>query len=135
EPYFWLLPINVLAVGCYAALQGWFVRDRAYSFIAKTRVAQSFGAAGTQVGVGLLAPTPIGLIVGFIINSGAAALLMFGKVASQFRTTLRWPGLAALRETFTRYRDFPRFSVWEALANSASIQLPILLIGALASSH
>ncbi len=131
-PYLWLLPINLAAISVFAALQNWFVRKKSFGLLARSRIVQSAGAAGTQVGLGFLAPSPIGLIAGFIINSGAATLVLLGPFTRLVR--IRLPSLGELRATFRKYRDFPRYSVWEALASSASIQLPILLIGALTSA-
>jgi O-antigen/teichoic acid export membrane protein len=134
SPYLWLLPVSLLAAGVYSALQNWFIRQRAYRLLARSRIVQSAGAATTQVGAGWVSPSPLGLIVGFIVNSGAATFVLLAPFIRSVRERLRRPKFAELRETLRKYGDFPRYSTWEAIANSASIQLPILLIGALAGA-
>ena len=134
EPFLWLVPVNIVVIGIYSAIQNWFIRNKAYNLLAASRVAQSGVAAGTQIGAGLMGAGPIGLIAGFILNSGAGALFMARRIVSDIRRLA--PGLSrsTLLHTLHRYRDFPRFSVWEALANSAAIQVPLLIIGFLSGS-
>jgi O-antigen/teichoic acid export membrane protein len=38
-------------------------------------------------------------------------------------------------QVYARNSSYPRYSVWEALANNAAIQLPVLLIGTLGGAH
>jgi O-antigen/teichoic acid export membrane protein len=133
-PFLGWLPVSLAAVGVYSALQNWFIRERAYGMLARSRITQSAGAAATQVGLGLVSPSPLGLIVGFIMNSGAAMLVLLGPFMRSIRGRIQRPDWQGLKATFHKYRDFPRYSTWEALANSASIQMPILLIGALTNA-
>jgi O-antigen/teichoic acid export membrane protein len=134
EPFLWLLPVNLLAIGVFSALQSWFVRERAYGLLTRSRILQSAGASTTQIAIGAFAPSPLGLIVGFVMNSGGALTLLLPRFLRSIRGRVRRPGRRRLAATFRKYSDFPRYSVWEALANSASIQLPILLVGALTNA-
>jgi len=51
--YLWLLPLGVLLAASYSTLQGWLVRKKEFGQIARSRVAQSAAAAGTQVSMGM----------------------------------------------------------------------------------
>lgn len=130
-PYLWLLPVGNLAVGTYAAIQNWLVRQQSFGIVARTRVLQSVAATGTQAVAGLAGAGPIGLIAGFILNSGAVTLLLFRSVLRRLRELGGLPRLHTLGKLFRRYSDYPRYSIWEALANSAAVQVPVLMIGAL----
>lgn len=130
-PYLWLVPVANFAVGLYAAIQNWFVRQHAYGTIARTRIVQSAAATGTQSLAGLAGAGPIGLIAGFIVNSGAVALILLRPVLATLRRCGGVPSGRTLLQRFRGYSDYPRYSIWEALANSAAIQLPVLLIGIL----
>lgn len=132
-PYLWMLPLAVLATACFSALQNWHVRKRSYGLVARARVAQSAGASLIQVSSGLVAPSPFGLIAGFVINGGAAAVLILVEMWRKATLTLLKPDFARLRPALRQYSYYPRYSIWEALANSAAIQLPVLLIGVLVS--
>jgi O-antigen/teichoic acid export membrane protein len=59
QPYLWLLPIGILTAGSYSALQNWFVREKDFSLIARSRVAQSAASAGTQIGMAGSALDPL----------------------------------------------------------------------------
>ncbi len=129
-PHLWLLPITVLIAGFYLALQMWFVRRREFGAIARTRVAQSALAASAQIGLGSAGRAPLGLIVGQAVNYGAAAVLLGWRVLRHDGALLRGITWRGIRVALGNADRFLRFSVWEALANTASINVPILLIAA-----
>lgn len=135
QAYLWLLPVSVLLGGGYSALQMWFVREKAFALIARSRVAQSTASAGTQIASGVLAVGPGGLLFGHAMNTGAACLflgyrLLAGHTARAASKRMTW---TALRRTFRRYDRFPKYSTFEALCNSAAIHLPVIMIAALAA--
>lgn len=132
-PHLWMLPLAVFATACFSALQNWHVRKRSYGLVARARVAQSASASLIQVSSGLVAPSPFGLIAGFVVNGGTAAVLILVQMWRKATLTLLKPDFARLRPALRQYSYYPRYSIWEALANSAAIQLPVLLIGVLVS--
>lgn len=132
-PYLWLLPLSLLAFGLYSAFQNLFVRNKAFGIIAQTRVLQSICAAGLQIGFGVLVASPVWLIVGFAMNSGAASIALGLRLCKQALPYSKLPDFRAMPALFRKYSAYPKYSVWEALANSGSIQIPILIIGALTS--
>jgi O-antigen/teichoic acid export membrane protein len=127
-PHLWLLPLGVLVAGTYSAFQCWVLRHKQFGLLARTRVAQSVVATTSQIGMGLAATGPLGLLAGYVMNSGIASITL------GVRSLRKWPGLswARLKRVAYEYRRFPQYSTAEALANSASSQLPIILIAALA---
>lgn len=131
--HLWLMPFAVLIAGLYLALQMWYVRVKAFGVVARSRIAQSGLAAGGQIGVGLNGGGAIGLIIGQIINYGAASITLGLRFLLRERPLWRQISRAGMASAFRVYHRFPRYSVWEALANAASINLPILIIVASAS--
>lgn len=132
-PYLWLMPLALLATTAFFALQNWLVRQRSYAQIARARIAQSAGASAIQIGSGISTPTPIGLIAGFVFNSGTGALLILAQMWRRGELAALRPVWHRLPDALRKHSFYPRYSVWEALANSGGIQLPILIIGALVS--
>lgn len=132
-PHLWLLPIAVLIGGLYLALQMWSVRRRNFGAIARSRVIQSASAAAGQLGLGALGAAPLGLLVGQALNYGAGSAMLGVQVLKSEWRLLSTVSLGGMIAAFRRHHRFPRYSVAEALANAASIQLPILLIAALAN--
>ncbi|MDR7334735.1 oligosaccharide flippase family protein [Roseateles asaccharophilus] len=127
--HLWLLPIGVLMSGAYSTLQAWTLRHKQFTLLARTRVAQSVLASGSQIGLGFAAAGPVGLLAGQVMNSGIASLSL-GLLAMRQRAVVSW---ARLKRVAYEYRRFPQYSTGEALANSASSQLPIIVIAALAT--
>jgi len=130
-PFLWMLPPAVLATACFAALQNWHVRMRNYGLVARARVAQSAGGSVIQLTGGFLSPSPFSLISGFVVNGGTAATLIMVQMWRKGSIAKLKPEFGRLPSALRKYIYYPRYSVWEALANSAAIQLPILMIGVL----
>lgn len=133
-PYLWLLPLCTAYAGVFAALQFWLVRRREFASLATSRVLQSGSASGLQIGLGMAGTGPLGLVLGLLANSATGCLALLARLRHVDRTALdhvswRGMGVAAWRQ-----RNYPLYSAGEALANSASIQLPVLLIAGLGSS-
>lgn len=128
QPWLPLLPIGIFLAGAYSALQMWFVRKGAFSSIAISRVTQSGAAAGVQTGLGLLHWAPGGLLLGQLINTGAGVACLIYRFAKEERQSLSDVTLSGMQRAFVAHDRFPKYSTFEALANSASIQLPIILI-------
>lgn len=131
-PWLALLPLGVFLAGGYSALQMWFVRKRTFSAIASSRVLQSAAASGVQVGMGWLHWAPGGLLLGQLLNTGAGVTSLAYRFARHERHALVGVSWAGMRSAWAAHDRFPKYSTLEALANSASIQLPIILIAALA---
>lgn len=135
-PYLWLLPLTVFVIGAYSTLQNWNIRRKAFTLLARTRIAQSAASAGVQIGSGLAGLTPGGLLVGYAMNAGAASIAL----GALLRRQVGGPWLRAscsrsrVQALWSQYRRFPVYSTWESLANSAAIQVPVVLIGGLASA-
>lgn len=132
-PWLWLLPIAVLIGGVYLAIQMWYVRRKGFAAIARSRIAQSACAAGGQIGLGFAGFTPLGLIVGQVLNYGAGSIGLLAGTMRRDGALLRGISRSGMVAAFRGHQRFPRYSIWEALANAASINVPILLIAALAS--
>lgn len=132
RPYLWLLPLGIWLASSYAALQYWFTRKKMFPIIAKTRVTQAIGGAATQVGLGWAGFAPFGLLLGQMISSGVGVYRLGHDALTRDRIVFNSISWASMRRVYREYDRFPKYSTWEALANTAGIQLPMLIIAALA---
>ncbi len=132
--YLWAVPISAMLAGWNSALQHWFVRRRAFEYLAASRVSQSFAAAACQIGSGWAGIVPSGLLLGQVLNSGAGAALLGVKLVGTEMGALRAVTIERLRSVLATYSRFPRISTIESLANSAAIHAPIIVIGATAAA-
>jgi O-antigen/teichoic acid export membrane protein len=128
-PCLWLLPVGVLAAGSYAALQAWHIRRSQFGKLARTRVAQSASSVTVQMALGALSAGPVGLLLGYVMNAGVACLALGGDLLRAMPRLTLDRALVLAGE----YRRFPKYSTLEAVANSAAIQLPIILIAGIAA--
>lgn len=131
-PYLWLLPLGVIVAASSSALQNWFIRKKAFGLIARSRIGQSAVGTGTQVGLGFTGLASLGLLTGYVMNTGAACLVLGYRLLQCERKMLRSITRQNMQSMFEAYDRFPKYSTLEALSNSAAIQVPIILIAGLA---
>lgn len=133
RPYVWILPLGIWLSGTYSSIQFWSTRKKRFPAIAQTRMSQTLGSVIAQIGFGFFATLgAAGLLVGQLISFGAG-LLRLGRFAwhndGAAREAIHY---AAMRRVLKAYGRYPKYSTFEALANIAAIQLPIIMIGAVA---
>jgi O-antigen/teichoic acid export membrane protein len=129
RPYLWLAPLGLLLAGSYSALQFWHVRGKKFTLLARTRVAQSAGSATAQITLGAMGISPLGLLLGYVMNTGIACLALGGALCKAVPNL----SLGRVWRLALSYRRFPLFSSLEALANSAAMQIPVIMIAAIAA--
>ncbi|WP_259756633.1 lipopolysaccharide biosynthesis protein [Pseudomonas sp. GCEP-101] len=126
--YAWILPLGVFLSSTYNALQYWATRKKLFSVIARTKFEQSLAAVSTQIGAGYFIQTPIILILGQILHS-STGIFRLAKAFTQLDIKhLAYISPRSLFITLRKYKNFPKYSTIESLANTAGIQLPFILI-------
>lgn len=131
-PFIWLLPVGVFAAALNGAMQSWLIRKKRFGLIARNRIMQAGVASGSQVAVGFAGAGTAGLLVGPTLGVGVVCLALAAQIAKFDRSHAFELSWRRMHEAFLTYRRFPKYSALEALANTASIQVPILMIAALA---
>lgn len=132
SPHLWMVPVGMWMASAYAATQYWATRKKNFTRIARTRMAQATGGVGVQTGAGFLGTGSIGLLAGHMVSSGAGFLSLGLQFWRQDRRLLRNVNLESLRKVAIKYQRFPKYATFEAFANSAGSQLPVIVIAALA---
>ena len=125
-----LVPVGVMVLASYSALQGWLLRDCLFDTLARAKVGQSVASAGAQLGLGWQGLGATGLMLANVIYIGGSSLWLGWRGAGQHANMLRRVSIRRMIALGRRYDRFPKYSTLEALANSASIQVPLLLIAA-----
>jgi len=124
----YLIPIGVFFSGIYLALQFWSTRKKNFHEIAKSRVNQAITGNGSSLIMGLMQYSFIGLIIGQLFNFGGGVIKLGLNAYSDLKKMPKTK-LNELWGTFTEFSAYPKYSVPEALANSAALQLPVIIIG------
>lgn len=133
--YMWLVALGVAMTASYSALQFWATRNRRFGTIARTRVGQASTGAATMLGFGWFGLAPMGLLLGNMLSLGAGGLSLAAQLMRWDRAGLRVVTRRGLVATMSKYRRYAIFSTPEALANVAGIQVPILMIAAMAKAE
>lgn len=121
--YLWLIPVGVIAIGCYQIFNYWAMRTKSFGTIARTKVSQSLATLLVQ-----LSGFKLGVLALMIGQTGGQAV----GVMTLARSGLKSPHFKCwhwrdLKKVAKRYKRFPIFSTWEGFLNTASMQLPPLL--------
>lgn len=124
----WLLPVTIWAASAYSAIQFWSTRQKKFAVIAKTRISQAIGGAGAQVGFGLFGLAPLGLVLGQTISSGAGLLSLMRAAIREDCAIFRKISVSRMWKALQHYQRFPKYATFEAFANTAGAQLPIIII-------
>src|SRR5690606_36417354 len=77
---------------------------------------------------GFAGATPLGLLLGQIAQSGAGAYRLARSTLASVRQEQHKIHISGLIQRFREYSRYPKYSTWEALANSGAIQFPIIVI-------
>ena len=131
EPYILIVPLAILLTALYSMFQSWYVRKQEFPLIAKSRIAQSGITAGAQIGLGVVGWLPLGLLLGNLTNTGVGCFVLGRKFSGK-----RWKEFCSIKikeltKSFVKYKKYPQYSTIESLANSASIQAPVIIIASL----
>lgn len=123
------LPVIVFLNGLFLVINYWLSRRVRFGALATAQVANSVSGKAVQIGAGIVAASPLGLILGQIAGYGAALLVMFRGIRedlSLFRAVT--PG--RIKELAKRYKRFPLFTSWSTVANTISTQVAPLMLAA-----
>ena len=131
--YLWLVPVGIWLVGAFACAQYWAKRKKKFVEISKTRLTQICACVVVQILLGMFTKIgPLGLLLGQATLS-LTGLYGLGKRAwADIQPIQQSITYLNLKRTFVKYINFPKYSTVEAFSNNASIELPILIIAAVA---
>lgn len=131
-PYLWMVPLGMAVASAYAGTQYWSTRKKKFTPIARTRMLQALGGLGLQTGAGAAGVGPFGLLLGHMVSSGAGFIGLARDALRHDRKLLSAISLPNMRRMLGEYSRFPKYSTWEAFANTAGVQVPVIMIAALA---
>lgn len=128
--WLWLLPLNVFITGMWTILNCWNQRKRRFLRITVLQVVTRVAMVGSQIGLGLAGFSSGLALIGTTVFGAfvTAAILAFQTLQDDRRLFVSSVSWRAIKQLWIRYSRFPRFGMAAALLNSASFQLPIILL-------
>jgi len=135
-PYLWLIPLAVLANGGFLAFNYWNSRTKHFGRLSIARVSRSVMISGFQLAMGIIGQAHTGGLIGSRVLSPTIVTVTLGWRTWRddwriFAQSVRW---SRMLEWAKRHRKFPLLTSWSALLNTASWQLPSLLLSFFFSS-
>jgi O-antigen/teichoic acid export membrane protein len=129
----WLywIPFSTLFSGVYTNLNYWNNRNEFYKEMAISRVTQTASSATTQLSMSFITAGPAGLLGGQFVGQILSIIYLLRQGCAKYKVqikSLRW---RRIRVQSHKYRDFPRIMIIAHGFNSASSQMPIILLGSL----
>lgn len=126
--WLYLIPISVFLVGAYQSLNYWNNKKKQYKTMAKSKIYQSFSAGGTNLTLGFMDFSKLGLIIGQLVGQIIAFFIL---LKSFIRNDMYYVSNINKLKMFVllkRYKDFPKINMPHAFLNTLSSELPVLLI-------
>lgn len=129
-PWLYWIPASTLLLGIYQSLNYWSNRKAQYKRLAISRTAQSTSVALTQMGSGYAGSGASGLVVGQVAGQVLATSVLARLIWREDQRLIRT--LQPLRSLVLakKYIDFPKYLIAAHGFNSASSQMPVLLLSA-----
>lgn len=125
--YLIYMPIIVLFNGSFLVLNYWLIRRTRFGTLATAKVTQVFSSKAIQIGMGLGATSPIGLILGQVAGYVISPLVMLRGIKNDLKL-INNISLGKIKALAIRYKRFPIFNSWSAVANSVSLQVAPLML-------
>lgn len=130
-PYRWLIVVCLVGAAAYETMVMWATRARAYRDIAKTQFTQSALKALCQIGLGLLAIKPLGLLIGHTVGVSAGLGSLLWRSRERFRDNARFITWRNIGRVAGGYRSFPLYRLPSQLLLVFSMQAPLLFTAAI----
>lgn len=127
RPYMWLLPLSILGMGIYQALNYWAIRTNVYGIIAKTKFSQTLGMIMSQISLGLLGLKPVGLLIGDVLGRSIGVITMATLAWQQGKDILKTVSFMKIISSANRYRRFPLIATGANLLNSLNLYTPFII--------
>lgn len=125
--YLSLIPLAVI-FSTFAYIFGyWLSRKEEFGTIAKANIYSSFTGKGVSAGYGFISPSPLGLILGTIVNDGTICFILGKKMLADMAIFSK-TSYARIKELAIRYKKFPLYSMGSDTLGVASVQIaPFIL--------
>ncbi len=130
--WLYLMPLSVFLIGLLNLLTYFNNRKKQYKDLASATVVKSLALSVLQVGIGVIKSGASGLIIGQIFSNMFGNIKLLQNILNK-KTLLAKIDKEKMILLAKRYKDFPKFSVWATLTNTASFQVTNIFISALFS--
>ncbi|MBV4503465.1 oligosaccharide flippase family protein [Pseudomonas sp. BW13M1] len=130
-PWLYWVPLSTSLIGVYQSLNYWCNRKSQYKRLAISRTLQSGFSSGGQLAGGTAGVGLAGLVGGQVAGQLLALLALGRMVWREDRSDVRSVSRRGMLEWAVKYINFPKFLIVAHAFNTASSQMPVMLLSAL----
>lgn len=128
--FLWLIPIGIFAAGIFNPFKLWSSRFKNFGSISIAQVMAALTAQGSKLAAGFAGYSSSGaLILSYLLGLFISPLVIGSQIWKKqkhiFQSQVTWEKMFF---GLKRYRDFPLYSTWSTLFNSASTHLPTIIL-------
>lgn len=131
SPWLYWIPISTLFAGVYQSLNYWSNRQQNYSRLAVSRIFQSVGLSGGQLGLGVKSASPGGLITGQVFGVIISTIVLAVLIKKDDHQLISRINKKDILVQAKRFKNFPKFLVFAHGFNTASAQAVVVLLSSL----
>lgn len=125
--WLYLIPLTVLAQAFFNVLSYYNSRNKNFKDIASASVHKSVVMVVSQILIGLVVPGALGLVMGLVLSSLFANMRLLRNVGevADIKNAI---SIERMKFNGALYGDFPKYSLWSALASTLSTNVTNVLI-------
>jgi lipopolysaccharide exporter len=122
-----LFPFAIICNSIAYVLGFWISRKEDFGTIARGNIYSSISGKAVSIGSGIIAPSPIGLILGTIVNDATIMIVLVKKTLIDIQY-FRSASYEKIKQLAFRYKKFPLYYAGAILASTAIIQVTPLML-------
>ena len=122
------LPLSILAGGYFFFLSALAVSTKTFDLLSYQKIYSAIISLVISIAIGIWYKDALGLVVGFLISQLVSVLIFYYKLKKLFRFEFLI-NTKDLVQIFTRFKNFPLFTLPSELVNTLVNQLPLILLG------
>lgn len=133
--YLWAVPVATIGGSIFEVLQFWALRTKKIGALARAQVLQSFLSAAVKIALGAYLHSPLGLVVGHIVQIAGGGLELMRSAFLDLHSFLGRFTVRRLCFVLTRYKDYPLYRLPSQFLLVVASQFPVLMIATLFGSE
>jgi len=129
-PLLWWAPASIFFTGLYNAFNFWTTRRKKYKRLSISRVIQTSGREGTQLGLGFFTGLQgSGLVFGHVFGqASSAAALVVQTYREDYKLVRNSYNEDRIKILAKEHQDFPKYNAPQNILNSVSQNVPAILL-------
>ncbi len=124
EYYIYFIPVSVFVSSSNNALTLYLNRNKHYRQMSVNLVIRGFCIASISLVLGLLKLKTVGLVLGYLVGN----IIIYINLFSIYCKKLEKVGIKAMKRLMKQYKNYPMYSLPSGLSNTASAQMPVILL-------